>query len=68
VIDQQVALPQRLSDDPRRVEGMKSLAAVLQDPNQGAIVYSRDRIAKTEVVWAKASQTAAIYDVAIQDE
>lgn len=47
---------------------MKSLAPVLQDPNRRAIFNSRDSVAETEVVRAKASQAAAIYDVAIQAE
>lgn len=68
MIDQQPAPKQRLSNDSCGIEGMKSLAPVLQDPNRRAIFNSRDSVAETEVVRAKASQAAAIYDVAIQAE
>jgi hypothetical protein len=53
VIDDQSAPPQRLSHDSRGIERMKSLAAVLQNPDQRAIVHSRDTITETEGSGAK---------------
>jgi len=42
---------------------MESFATVLQNPNQRPVVDARDAITKTEVVWPKATQATAGFEM-----
>jgi len=68
VVDDQTAPLQRLGHDPRGVERMKSLAPVLQNPDQRAIVNARYAIAETKVHWPKTLQAAAVFDFRFQGD